>query len=55
MNVSSVQSAFNEQRALELLRKGSGIPTAEFRDGQREAIQELVEGSKRLLVVQKTG
>lgn len=55
MNAPTIQSAFNEQRALELLRQGSGIKTADFRDGQREAIRELVEGSKRLLVVQKTG
>lgn len=42
-------------RALELLREGSGIPDAEFREGQLDAILELVEGSRRLLVVQKTG
>lgn len=42
-------------RALELLRTGSGVADAEFRDGQLEAILELVEGSSRLLVVQKTG
>jgi len=55
MNASTIQPAFNEQLALELLQQGSGIPTADFRDGQREAIRELVEGSNRLLVVQKTG
>jgi ATP-dependent DNA helicase RecQ len=55
MNPSTVQSIFNQQRALELLRKGSGISDADFRDGQSEAIQELAEGNRRLLVVQKTG
>lgn len=42
-------------RALELLREGSGIHNADFREGQLDAILELVEGSRRLLVVQKTG
>jgi ATP-dependent DNA helicase RecQ len=42
-------------RALELLREGSGIADADFREGQLDAILELVEGSRRLLVVQKTG
>lgn len=46
---------YNANRALELLRVGSGIPTAQFREGQEEAIQHLVEGRGRLLVVQKTG
>ena len=44
-----------ESRALELLRKGSGDPDAVFRDGQLEAILELLSGSRRLLLVQKTG
>lgn len=43
------------KRALELLRIGSGIPDAEFREGQEEAIQRVVNGGGRLLVVQKTG
>ncbi len=43
------------QRALELLRLGSGNPHAQFRDGQEEAIRYLVEGRGRLLVVQRTG
>jgi len=46
---------FNPGRALELLRLGSRIPDAEFREGQGEAIQHVVEGQGRLLVVQKTG
>ena len=46
---------FNAQRALDLLRIGSGQPDADFRDGQEEAIRHIVEGRGRLLVVQKTG
>jgi ATP-dependent DNA helicase RecQ len=46
---------FNKNRALELLRFGSGLPNACFREGQEEAICHVVEGRGRLLVVQKTG
>ena len=46
---------FNEARALQLLRAGSGIPSAQFRDDQDEAIRHVVEGRGRLLVVQRTG
>ena len=46
---------YNEERALELLRMGSGISDAQFREGQSEAIRHIVEGTGRLLVVQKTG
>ena len=46
---------YDEGRALELLRMGSGIPGAQFREGQSEAIRHVVEGAGRLLVVQKTG
>ena len=42
-------------RALALLRTGTGLPDAVFREGQEEAIQHVVEGRGRLLVVQKTG
>jgi len=42
-------------RAHELLRQGSGREDAQFRDGQLEAIEHVVQGSGRLLVVQKTG
>src|SRR6266849_5615732 len=42
-------------RAIELLRLGSGLPHADFRAGQEEAIRHVVEGRGRLLVVQKTG
>ena len=43
------------QRALELLRAGTGQRHAEFREGQEEAIRHVVEGRGRLLVVQRTG
>ncbi len=42
-------------RALELLRLGTQNPNATFRDNQEDAIQHVVEGRGRLLVVQKTG
>lgn len=46
---------YNPQRALELLRIGSGRADATFRVGQEDAIRHVVEGRGRLLVVQKTG
>ena len=46
---------YNDLRAIELLRIGSGYPNASFRDGQNEAIRHVVENHGRLLVVQKTG
>jgi ATP-dependent DNA helicase RecQ len=46
---------YSEKRALELLRRGSGIADASFRNGQEEAIRYVVEGKGRLLVVQRTG
>src|SRR5437879_11390294 len=46
---------FSTNRAIELLRLGSGLPNAEFRAGQEDAIRHIVEGRGRLLVVQKTG
>lgn len=46
---------YDAAHALWLLRQGSGQPTALFRDGQQEAIQHVVEGRGRLLVVQRTG
>lgn len=41
--------------ALELLRLALGDASAEFRDGQWEAIDALVNRRERLLVVQRTG
>ena len=46
---------YKSSRALQLLRLGSGVSSASFREGQQEAIQHIVEGRSRLLVVQKTG
>src|SRR5215211_393797 len=46
---------YNSARALQLLRVGSGLQNATFRDGQEEAIRHIVEGRGRLLVVQRTG
>ena len=46
---------YNSSRALQLLRLGSGLSNATFRDGQEEAIRHIVEGRGRLLVVQRTG
>ena len=46
---------YNATRSLELLRLGSGIPEARFREDQEAAIRHVVEGRGKLLVVQKTG
>jgi len=46
---------YNPIRALELLRLGTQNPRAMFREGQEDAIQHVVDGRGRLLVVQKTG
>ncbi len=46
---------FDRIRALELLRRGTGLPHAQFHEDQDRAIQHVVEGSGSLLVVQKTG
>lgn len=46
---------YKPQRALELLRIGTGRADAEFREGQEDAIRHIVCGRGRLLVVQKTG
>jgi ATP-dependent DNA helicase RecQ len=46
---------FSEDDALRLLRAGSGRTQAQFREGQLQAIQHVVDAQGRLLVVQKTG
>ncbi len=46
---------FDRNRALELLRKGTGLPQANFHENQDRAIQHVVEVDGSLLVVQKTG
>ena len=42
-------------QALEVLRELVGHPAADFHDGQYEAIEALVDGGRRALVVQRTG
>lgn len=44
-----------QEQARSLLRQSLDNPTADFRTGQWEAIEELVERRSRLLVVQRTG
>ncbi|GAB3072812.1 RecQ family ATP-dependent DNA helicase [Intrasporangium mesophilum] len=44
-----------QQRALGALQRLVGRDDVEFREGQLEAIGELVEGRRRVLVVQRTG
>ena len=46
---------FDRSRALGLLRIGTGLPDAEFRPQQEQAIRHVVERRGRLLLVQKTG
>ena len=46
---------YAHDRALELLRLGTGNEQAQFRNGQDEAIRWAVERGSRLLVVKKTG
>lgn len=45
----------NKSQALTMLRTALGNPEVEFRDGQWEAIDELVNNRRKLLVVQRTG
>ncbi|WP_337841531.1 RecQ family ATP-dependent DNA helicase [Rheinheimera sp.] len=45
----------NRAQAQQLLRNALANPTAEFRDGQWEAIDALVNQRQKLLVVQRTG
>ena len=53
--MATPMAAFDRNRALELLRAGVGDPHAGFRPGQEGAIEHVVTGAGRLLVVQKTG
>lgn len=46
---------YDSTRALQLLRQATGNPDAQFREHQEQAIEHIVEGRGRLLVVQKTG
>ena len=49
----SHDSLFTDARSL--LRIATGDPDADFRDGQFEAIDSVLRGKERLLLVQKTG
>ncbi len=53
--VSSPVTPDRADRSLELLRRLTGRADAEFHAGQREAIGALVQGRRRVLVVQRTG
>ena len=44
-----------QTRALESLRRLTGLPEADFHEGQLEAISALVDDQRRALVVQRTG
>ncbi len=43
------------ERATSALRRLVGRDDVDFREGQLEAITELVDGRRRVLVVQRTG
>lgn len=45
----------NKETALNLLRRSLNNSSAQFRDGQWEAIDSLVNERKKLLVVERTG
>lgn len=47
--------SYSRERALALLRAGTGLANAAFRDDQDAAIRHVVEGHGRLLVIQRTG
>lgn len=48
-------SKINKKQAKDILRDSLGDISAEFRDGQWEAISALVNNKEKLLVVQRTG
>lgn len=53
--MTSAAPADTRDAALAALRELVGRPDADFHDGQYEAIEALVEGRRRALVVQRTG
>ncbi|WP_350352892.1 DEAD/DEAH box helicase [Microbacterium sp. A8/3-1] len=53
--MTSAPPADTREPALAALRELVGRPDADFHDGQYEAIEALVEGRRRALVVQRTG
>ena len=46
---------YKASRARKLLRRGSGLSDAQFRECQEDAIRHIAAGKGELLVVQKTG
>ena len=46
---------YDSRRARQLLRAGTGRSGAAFREGQEDVIRRVVEGSGRLLLMQRTG
>lgn len=55
MTPPAVATEATRTQALAALRELVGRPDAEFHDGQFEAIEALVDGRRRALVVQRTG
>jgi ATP-dependent DNA helicase RecQ len=51
----SASNSATHHQALEVLRELVGHPGAAFHEGQFEAIEALVDGGRRALVVQRTG
>ncbi|WP_455836754.1 RecQ family ATP-dependent DNA helicase [Pseudarthrobacter siccitolerans] len=51
----SASTSATAREALEVLRELVGHPEAAFHEGQFEAIEALVDGGRRALVVQRTG
>jgi ATP-dependent DNA helicase RecQ len=50
-----IDATTDETRARDLLRQALGDPRADFRDGQWEAVDALVNRRRKLMVVQRTG
>jgi ATP-dependent DNA helicase RecQ len=46
---------YDAERALDLLRRGTRLPEADFKPGQEDAIRQVIAAGRRALVVQKTG
>jgi ATP-dependent DNA helicase RecQ len=52
---SAYMTSILKEKALFLMRQALNNPNADFRDGQWEAIEDLLLNKSRLLVVQRTG
>lgn len=53
--MNNMSAPTDQHYALELLRRAQSNPNAEFRDGQWEAIDTIVNQRRKMLVVQRTG